>query len=226
MKKCPTCKRTFDDSIRFCQTDGTPLVNAVEGAAETFPPKSDSTFSVGESSSQTPFENQSSSPVSSPIDNSEPSFKEREPMFDEPQPSFNQSPFGNSSSTPFDNQAESYNPPFQQSEWNPPPAPMSEWQNQNTGANTPFQSPVSGQGEDKTLAIVSLVCGILSVTCCGAITGIAALVTGNMAKNNVDANPQQYGGRGLALAGMIMGGISLIMTVIGLILFLIGGIFR
>lgn len=27
MKKCPTCQRTFDDSLRFCQSDGTPLVD-------------------------------------------------------------------------------------------------------------------------------------------------------------------------------------------------------
>ncbi len=26
MKKCPTCERTFDDPMRFCQADGTPLV--------------------------------------------------------------------------------------------------------------------------------------------------------------------------------------------------------
>ncbi|HEX8638457.1 MAG TPA: hypothetical protein VF692_10365, partial [Pyrinomonadaceae bacterium] len=33
MKKCPTCERTFDDAMRFCQTDGTPLVAATENAA-------------------------------------------------------------------------------------------------------------------------------------------------------------------------------------------------
>ena len=27
MKKCPNCDRKFDDSMRFCQTDGTPLVD-------------------------------------------------------------------------------------------------------------------------------------------------------------------------------------------------------
>lgn len=26
MKRCPTCEKTFDDSMRFCQADGTPLV--------------------------------------------------------------------------------------------------------------------------------------------------------------------------------------------------------
>jgi hypothetical protein len=33
MKKCPTCERTFDDSMKFCQTDGTPLVAVAENAA-------------------------------------------------------------------------------------------------------------------------------------------------------------------------------------------------
>lgn len=28
MKKCPTCEKTFDDAMRFCQVDGTPLVDA------------------------------------------------------------------------------------------------------------------------------------------------------------------------------------------------------
>lgn len=28
MKKCPTCNKEFDDAMRFCQTDGTPLVEA------------------------------------------------------------------------------------------------------------------------------------------------------------------------------------------------------
>ena len=27
MKKCPSCEKTFEDSMRFCQVDGTPLVD-------------------------------------------------------------------------------------------------------------------------------------------------------------------------------------------------------
>ena len=27
MKKCPTCDKTFDDSMKFCQVDGTALVD-------------------------------------------------------------------------------------------------------------------------------------------------------------------------------------------------------
>ena len=26
MKRCPNCQKTYADSMKFCQTDGTPLV--------------------------------------------------------------------------------------------------------------------------------------------------------------------------------------------------------
>src|SRR5688500_6113777 len=30
MKQCPVCEKTFDDTLRFCQADGTPLVDKAE----------------------------------------------------------------------------------------------------------------------------------------------------------------------------------------------------
>lgn len=36
MKKCPNCQKTFDDNMKFCQVDGTPLVVVAEN-----PPKED-----------------------------------------------------------------------------------------------------------------------------------------------------------------------------------------
>lgn len=186
-----------------------------------------------ESSAQTDFGKPLNQPTPSPFDAAPPTsyqaptsppFKEPEQPFGAANNPFNQSSF-EESPTPFGQQATPYNAPMQQTEWTPPPAPESNWQNQNIGANTPFQPPVvGGDGQDKTLAIVSLVCGILSLTCCGAVTGIAALITGFMAKNNIDANPQQYGGRGLALAGMIMGGISTVLTILYVIFILVVGL--
>ena len=281
MKRCPTCERTFDDSMKFCQTDGTPLAAATETEAggdlpesrndadslktqsisieemqkesdagemknelanDVSPPSpfgssasssadsqnksSDDFFSTSfpsETSSQSPFENQSSSPLPLPFDESRSSdyrppaspFKETEPMFDKPNDSFNQSPFGN--------QAESYNSPMQQSEWTPPPAPVSDWQSQNIGQNTPFQPPV-GEGQNQTLAIVSLVCGVLSIVCCwfSIFVGPAGLITGYLAKNKADQNPAHFGGRGMALAGMITGGIGTALGILFIILQILG----
>lgn len=362
MKKCPTCDKTFDDSMRFCQTDGTPLVEIFDvpaadndpyrtvvgrqdGSAPAEPidpfktmvagsrkndesgdllqlpqeqdplktmyvsdeelkremhaikPKQEGFIDVAPLNDATSIDERnvppsSNSPFSTPnfsenktevksgfesgssdylTDDSSVNNNNANPFSNPPQsPS---SPFGNQtnlneSKNPFDSspyetpgtpipspfgeskpssyqmpsaplppkfkeeeiRAEAFNTPFaeevaahqsqplQAAEWTPPPAPESSWQNQEIGANTPFQPPISGNGGDKTLAIVSLVCGILSVTCCGAITGIIALVTGYMAKNNADNNPQQYGGRGMALAGIILGAISLVLTVLLIIL--------
>ena len=116
-------------------------------------------------------------------------------------------------------------PPAPVAEWTPPPAPDASWQNQEIGSNTPFQPPPSGTGagENKTLAIISLVCGILSVFCCGwFIPGIAAIVMGYIAKGKATSDPANYGGAGLALGGMITGGISLVLGVIVVILYLLG----
>ena len=104
---------------------------------------------------------------------------------------------------------------MQNQEWTPPPAPTPEWQGQAVGSNTPFQPPPAGAGgENKTLAIISLVLGILSVCCYVApLTGLAALITGFMANKKATQDPQNYGGKGLALAGMICGGVFFLLGV-------------
>lgn len=206
-------------------TDATAVFDANSPAKNPLSPFDSKPF-PNDFSAQSPYGNQENKPIpspfqdsppnyqpphASPFDAAQPPFKEAEPKSGERQEFGNQSAFQPPS--PFGN-AEPFNSPMQQTEWTPPPAPVSEWQNQDLGANTPFQPPPATSGQDQTLAIVSLVCGILSIICCGAIAGIPALITGFMAKNNADANPNQYGGRGLALAGMILGGISVFFTII------------
>jgi hypothetical protein len=263
MKKCPTCGNTFDDSMKFCQTDGTPLVDTVEAAGGgDLPNDADSTKTKimsaeemekelgwgamksetpGDNAPPSPFDSSSApswmdspdkglddfSPTPSPFDEAKSSnyrspsspFQEPEPMFGKPQESFNQSPFGNP--PPFGNQAEPYNPPpFQQTEWTPPPAPVSEWQNQNIGQNTAFQPPIN-QSQNQTLPIISLACGVLAfvLTCCygGIPLGLAALITGFLGMQNVNKDPENYSGKTLAIVGMIFGGIGLVLSLIMII---------
>ncbi len=349
MKKCPTCDKTFDDSLRFCQTDGTPLVDVSETASDPFktvvsnqneiyhppadpfktmvgvppikkddnilqlseerdssktqavsqnemrdalsssgggkgnvddfdspletprfsesslnppsfgdlssqesksqetstsdstlvlntgsdisPPRIDSSPFSQESSNQSDFDNLSSPPIPSPFDSSmppsyqspsSPPFKEPEQQFGVHNDPFKQSPF-EQPQTPFGQQQSApYNAPLQQTEWTPPPAPVPNWQDQGLGANTPFQPPVVG-AQNQTLAIVSLVCGILSVICCfSVITGPAGLITGFMAKNKAEQNPNEFGGRGMALAGMITGAIGTLIGIGVIILQVLG----
>ncbi len=365
MKKCPTCEKTFDNSLRFCQTDGTPLLEITDntpddpykttvGGQSVFAPetppdpfktmiggsfkkedadnllqlpdekqdplktmfisdeemkkqlagnepekekiieippfdnysassaeKKDSSFSspqspdlgdlssVSPSAGSTPFEKpsedmsssfsgsdskgvsspfdqkttdstpknpfdsappfkQPNAPIPSPFDDAKPTsynppsaplptYKEPEPMNVEQNNPFSQTPFGQSSMP--------VSEPLQQTEWTPPPVPDSNWQNQPIGANTPFQPPASGIGQNQTLAIVSLILGILSVLCCAwFLPGIVAVVLGFMAKSKAEQNPNEYGGRGLALGGIITGGISVVLGIIVMILYLFTGL--
>jgi hypothetical protein len=200
---------------------------------ENSAPKFDSKPFENDFSQKSPYGNQENKAIPSPFqDSMSPDYQspykspfdepieQSEPMFGGQPESASQSPFGQS---PF-GQPEPFNPPMQQTEWTPPPAPVSEWQNQNVGANQPFQPSGASAGQNQTLAIVSLVSGILGL-CCGVL-GIVAIVTGYMAKNNADANPAEYGGRGLALAGMILGGISIVLMIIWLLINFLGLLVR
>jgi len=60
--------------------------------------------------------------------------------------------------------------------------------------------------------------------------GLAGVITGFLARSRANKNPEQYGGGGLALGGIITGGLSILAVIglfaIGLVLGLMGGAFR
>ncbi len=58
-------------------------------------------------------------------------------------------------------------------------------------------------------AIASFVCGLIGVFVLGVVLGAAALVLGYLGKRDTDATPG-LGGRGLAIAGLVLGGIDVI----------------
>ena len=58
------------------------------------------------------------------------------------------------------------------------------------------------------IAIASLVLGILSVTCLSILAGIPALICGAIAMQRIGRSGGALLGKGQALAGLIMGGIS------------------
>jgi len=97
-----------------------------------------------------------------------------------------------------------------------------------------YQEPVL-KGKTNTLAIISLVTGILSVLSmlfgfcipCGLrfigfILGGAAAIMGFLAKTRIDQSMGGETGRGLALGGLISGAISAVICLILMILGIIG----
>ena len=76
------------------------------------------------------------------------------------------------------------------------------------------------------MAVASLVCGILGLTFIPIISSIAAIITGYIAKNQIDESKGTQGGRGMALAGIITGFIGVVLWVLFIVVFiLILGIF-
>jgi hypothetical protein len=95
----------------------------------------------------------------------------------------------------------------------PPPAPAAYGQ---PAAATPYQMPRQSSGK----ATTAMVLGIVGLVACG-IAGIVAIVLGNQAKNEIDASGGQLEGRGMALAGIIMGWIAVGIMVLGVAIFLL-----
>jgi hypothetical protein len=296
MKKCPTCGKEFEDSMKFCQIDGTSLENVAEEAPfdpyatmvampskpaesqlpelEVLPPLEadpvpqssthDDVLDLGEpdplktvmvSSEEmqqamtpepqpersaretqvmpTPDSYITPEPTPNVEEPSTPSYGEMAPPpspFSTPEPEMRPEP-----ATPAWDEAATmmqppvnvpFDPPSPVQEWTPPPVPDASWQNQQIGSNTPFQPPPAGAGgQNKTLGIISLICGILSLLCCiSVLTGPLGLILGYLQKKKIAENPSEYGGAGLATAGMITGGLGTALGVILIILQIFFGV--
>jgi hypothetical protein len=292
MKKCPICQRTFEDSMRFCQTDGTPLVDDApvdpyktmvassdEIAAAMGPPVADPepAAKVDEEVLQLPPENDpkktmyvSEEELRKEMGSRDEPVVELPPLAPEPpkfsEPSLSPPSFGDIGSSspppspfspggdepasqdmggeppfmkttppipsPFDKHKESaYNQPSYYTPPEPEPAiggassplesasaplePAASAPVQNWEPNEPMQNaPVSAApaGQNKTLAIVSLVSGILGLTiCCGwFLPSLLGVILGFMARSKANQNPAEYGGGGLATAGLITGALGIV----------------
>lgn len=101
------------------------------------------------------------------------------------------------------------------------------WTNPHQSQSPMFTPPMSPAGQqNQSMAIISLVSGISAVLlgiCCylGIPLGSVALVTGYLGMTKANENPLQYGGRTLAIIGMIAGGVGFLISAGMLLLVLI-----
>jgi len=65
--------------------------------------------------------------------------------------------------------------------------------------------PMASARPTSGLAIASLILGILGLTSCTLITGIPAIICGHMAMARTHPQTGNMGGRGMAIAGLVMG---------------------
>jgi len=80
----------------------------------------------------------------------------------------------------------------------------------NPPEGVPYQRPNS------SMAIVSLVAGILGITFFPLLGSIVALITGYAARKEIQESAGALGGDGMATAGLVMGWIGIGLSVIGL----------
>jgi hypothetical protein len=96
------------------------------------------------------------------------------------------------------------------------------------GGPTDMQKP-----KNDTMAIVSIAAGIASLLCvfpgcCCSLTfiaplpGIAAVVTGFLARKNIEKDPVNLTGNTLAMVGMICGGASVVLFLVFVVLYILG----
>ncbi|HNB52536.1 MAG TPA: DUF4190 domain-containing protein [Anaerolineales bacterium] len=75
-------------------------------------------------------------------------------------------------------------------------------------------SPAYYPPPNSTMAVVSVVAGILGWTFFPILGAIVAVVTGHMAKNEIKASGGRIAGDGLATAGLIFGYLGLALSLI------------
>lgn len=172
-----------------------------------------------------PYGDQNNVPIPSPFDQSLP------PSFElpkAPMPAYKEEPSVETpaAASPFESPFGQADQQIEPAGWTPPPSPNSGWGEQQIQQNTPFQPAATGAtGPSSTLAVSSLICGIVSLLSLGGsiipflgiicgigslLLAIAAIVTGFLGRSRAKNKPEEYGGAGLALGGIITGALTLL----------------
>ena len=79
------------------------------------------------------------------------------------------------------------------------------------------QQPYTSAAPTNTMAIISLVTGLLGWFAFPIIGAIVAVITGHMARREIRDSYGGQSGDGLAVAGLILGYLNLAMTCVGIL---------
>jgi len=91
-----------------------------------------------------------------------------------------------------------------------------------TATPGPAAASTAGAGDQrKGLAIASFVLGLVSFAAClTVLTGIPAIICGHIAHSRARRQPAEYGGGGFAMAGLVLGYLSIVFALFLLAVFL------
>jgi hypothetical protein len=106
--------------------------------------------------------------------------------------------------------------------------PMQTWQAQSPQYQPPA-AIFSGypQTQSNVLPLISLIMGVAAFVfiCChgGLWLGVPAAIMGFIGMKNADNEPVKYGGRGMALGGMVLGSLSFLISMVILFVAILAG---
>lgn len=199
---CPKCARQIPDSSRFCEFCGTALTAPAQPASQPIPQP------VPQPVPQTVQPVQPADAAAAGFQPAEPSAPDAAAAgFQPPEPTAPETAASGTAAAPKAAPQGSCQPPVYQQ----PVYQQAAYQQMPN--NVYYQAP-AGQSGGIGLGIASMVCGILSLLCCcvpvlGPLLGLAAVVMGIIGlKAEV---------KGYAIAGLICGGIGLLVGAVFLI---------
>lgn len=105
----------------------------------------------------------------------------------------------------------------QQAIWNLPSTEMQPSPGQSSAPEPlepvwqPPPPPLHARPQNKSLATASMIVGIASICCLGPLPAIVAIILGAVALSQMKKDPERVGGRQAALAGIITGGLTVII---------------
>lgn len=74
---------------------------------------------------------------------------------------------------------------------------------------------------NSSLAVISLITGILGWTLLPFLGSVAAIITGHMARAEIRRDPERLLGDGMAVAGLILGWASIVLWLVGILVFIL-----
>lgn len=96
----------------------------------------------------------------------------------------------------------------------------------NTPVSAPLPPPANGLRRTSSMAIISLVAGILGWTLLPFVASIVAIVTGHMARSEIKTGNGMVDGDGLAVSGLVLGYAMVVLAIVSIIgvVLLFGGL--
>lgn len=120
-------------------------------------------------------------------------------------------------------QQPAYGQPPDQGGYGPPPGQPPPYGPPPPGYPPPAPYPPPYQPQpslpNNPLALAALILGVVGVTFLPGLASIPAIVCGFMGKNQIDQSNGTEGGRGMAVAGVVLGFLGLLLAVVFVLLF-------